>query len=203
MAKGKKMNYSAIENAQNAMMAAGRSGSVETSTFHLHDTIKLATGEDSNFYPFSQSRADAGKTLAESNVQQGGKVPANQEWEVHALGVQVIAPTPLAPAGLAALGDYLANSSVQFKIDSDTKLESTLSEILGSAVLVQGDDTTGSNALNATFTGKLKFDVKRVMGAQTQYEYIVINGKDKTVPAALDGVQIRLTQYRTLKIIKG
>lgn len=169
----------------------------ETLTQPLYDRVTLADGATSEFHPFAQSRAERNASLAESNVQIGNRVPAKQAWIVDEIEIQVVSPTALANTAIATLGEYLANTSVKVEIDSYTKLETTLGQILGAATLVPSVGTDGSNNLNATYTGKFKLGSNPfLMGAETNFNWTLENKLQSTVPTVLDGVTIDIIMKR-------
>lgn len=183
-------------NAMNRMRVGNTQNIAETLDLPLYDTLVLADGAASQFDMFDRSKSERGSDLALTNVQIGGRVPSKQEWEVHGYKIEVIAPGVLTDAALATLGDYLANTSIEYKQDTFTKLETTLSALLGSATLVASAAAQGAQHLNATYTGNYKLKIPFILGSESTFEYHLVNKKYSTVPAVLDGVQIKIFQQR-------
>jgi len=184
-------------NAMRSLEQGANTGIKDVLTSPLYSTIELKTGIP-NYQPFALRKGEAGLTFGDTNVQDGGQVPAKQRWTVHGLTVSVLGKVALTSAIVVKLQEALFNASLRYKQDSSPKFETTLSEILGARTLIQSVDAVGSTTMNSTFAGKMKFKRPLVLSAQTTYEFdLEFLGAD--IDADLDGVKIRVALDRTLE----
>lgn len=171
----------------------GNTDVLEVLTQPLYDTKTLSTGASSRISFFTQSRQESGGDAAVTNNPQGGRIPAKQFREWDGLKIEVVTPTPLADADIAVLSEYLYNSVITFSKDGYEKLVVPVTTVMGTSALVQGAAAVGTNSLaGGVFHGIMSIRNTFLMGAESTFEVVFENKIDATVPAALNGVKIRI-----------
>jgi len=191
------MDYnSQVIEAMDKLKIGSNTNIAERLTLPLHYTNKLVTAATSKLGFFDKTRSDNNSDYAATNCSQANRVPSKQAWIVNAAAISVMTPAPLTEQGVCDLMAFLFDSAFIVKLDDSTKLETTLSTMLGAASLVQTAGTVGTSTLNSLYSGVFKFHEPLYMAAETQFEISTENKTTATIPATLNGVKIRVELKR-------
>lgn len=185
-----------VLEAMDKLKIGSNTNIAERLTLPLHYTNKLVTAANSKLGFFDKTRSDNNSDYAITNCSQANRVPSKQAWIINAIAISVCTPAPLTEQGVCDLMAFVYDSAFIVKLDDSTKLETTLSTMLGASTLVQTAGTVGTSNLNSLYSGVFKLHEPLYMAAETQFEISTENKTTTTIPATLNGVKIRVELKR-------
>lgn len=175
----------ALENLQSGTY--GTEGSLLD--FLIYDRITLAVATLSHTM-FQAPVGQAGRTLADTNMQQAGVVPQGQNWKIHALKISIHGVAPAAAAVQQDLINLLNESTGQFIVNNKAaQYQAPLAEMLGLS-LGEVPTITQGNAAFGVVKGITPLNREITLAALTPFQFVVNHW---TAPAAsLVGYKIRI-----------
>lgn len=137
-----------------------------------------------------------GKTLADTNMTQGGQIPQAQKFEASVLKVMYTSSAAKATADLQSLYDLLSESTLEVVVGQTKNMgQWTLQELMGNALQFSLTPTVAGDNISqpqSRSTGIYLMNIELILPALTNFELVLTHHEAPAAGLANDKLKISL-----------